>query len=173
MAICRGCHDRFPYVELSNGFCPECAGTPQAKAAAPLHFRKIDDDSDRPKYAAPPARDADQENILLTTETVVDLPILERHGIVSSEAVVGMNVLKDMLVDIRDLVGGRSGAAQAELARVREALLADLRHQAARKRANMVVAVALSFSDFGARGGSILAVATGTAVTVGEKLPAQ
>lgn len=173
MAICRGCHDRFNYVDLENGFCPACAKTPLAKAARRLNNQRRDAEEDGPKPSSPPVKGkttaSSAEKVVLTTETALDLPIITRHGIVSAEAVVGINLLKDALVDLRDLVGGRSTTAQREMANIREALFADLRMQAARHRANMVIAVSLSFSDFGARGTSLLAVATGTAVTAGER----
>ena len=46
--------------------------------------------------------------ILTTTPTVEGKTIREYRGIVTGEAIVGANILKDIFAGIRDIVGGRS-----------------------------------------------------------------
>ena len=47
--------------------------------------------------------------LLTTTPTFEGSPIQKYIGIVTSEAIIGANIVKDLFADIRDIVGGRSG----------------------------------------------------------------
>ena len=60
----------------------------------------------------PPSND-----IMLTTETHLDLPISRRIEIVTAECAYGMNVFKDLFAGIRNIVGGRSEAVQKTMSR--------------------------------------------------------
>lgn len=106
--------------------------------------------------------------MVMTTEAALDVPITQRLGIVTAEAVVGMNILKDKMLEVRDLVGGRSKTHQNAMRDIKEELFDRLRDDAARLNADMIVGVDLRFSDFGSRGNAILATAIGTAVSVGR-----
>ncbi len=55
--------------------------------------------------------------ILSTTPTLEGKTIHEYRGIVVGEAILGANVFKDLFAGIRDIIGGRSGAYEKELAR--------------------------------------------------------
>ena len=62
--------------------------------------------------------------ILSTTPTLEGKTIREYRGIVVGEAILGANIFKDLFAGIRDIIGGRSGAYEKELARAREIALA-------------------------------------------------
>jgi hypothetical protein len=47
--------------------------------------------------------------LLTTTPTIEGRPIQQYLGIVTSEAIIGANIVKDIFAGIRDIVGGRSG----------------------------------------------------------------
>ena len=47
---------------------------------------------------------------LTTTPSIEGKPILDYMGIVTGEAIIGANILKDILAAVRDVVGGRAGA---------------------------------------------------------------
>ncbi|HEX6401101.1 MAG TPA: heavy metal-binding domain-containing protein, partial [Actinomycetota bacterium] len=53
--------------------------------------------------------------IITTTPTLEGRPIAEYRGLVTGEAILGANIFKDLFAGIRDIVGGRSGAYEAEL----------------------------------------------------------
>ena len=55
--------------------------------------------------------------IFTTTHSVQGKTIANYHGVVVGEAVLGVNVFKDMFAGIRDLVGGRSHTYERELER--------------------------------------------------------
>ncbi|PJG57399.1 heavy metal-binding domain-containing protein, partial [Aeromonas cavernicola] len=59
--------------------------------------------------------------ILSTTPTLEGKIIREYRGIVVGEAILGANIFKDLFAGIRDIIGGRSGAYEKELARARNA----------------------------------------------------
>ena len=89
----------------------------------------------------------------------------ERYlGIVFGEAIVGANVLRDLLAQIRDIVGGRSGAYEAELRRARETALAEMAEAARRLGADAVVGVDLDYEVLGSGNSMLMVTASGTAV---------
>ena len=90
-------------------------------------------------------------------------------GIVTAEIVVGMNIFKDMLTGVRNIVGGRTGNVQNALKEMRETVLEELKNEAAVLGANAVVAVDLNYQEIGATGSTMLMlVASGTAVRIEE-----
>jgi uncharacterized protein YbjQ (UPF0145 family) len=104
--------------------------------------------------------------IVTTTPTIEGRPIRAYLGIVTGEAVMGANIVKDLFAGIRDIVGGRSGAYEKELAQARMIALNEMAQQAAAVGADAVVATDLDYETVG--GGSMLMVsASGTAVSLG------
>lgn len=65
--------------------------------------------------------------MVLTTETAHNLPVVDLLGIVSAEVVVGMNIFKDVLTGVRNIVGGRTGNVQNALKDIREKALDEPR----------------------------------------------
>jgi len=99
---------------------------------------------------------------------IVTTPSLEGHrvtgylGLVSGEAIVGANVVKDFFAGVRDIVGGRSGAWEGELRKAKDIALKEMADQATALGANVVLAVDLDYETVG--GGTMLMVtASGTA----------
>ncbi|MYA30530.1 MAG: heavy metal-binding domain-containing protein [Gammaproteobacteria bacterium] len=102
--------------------------------------------------------------ILTTTPTVEGKTIREYRGIVTGEAIVGANILKDIFAGIRDIVGGRSTAYEKELRRSRETALAELSEEARMKGADAVVGIDLDYEVIGSGGSMLMVAASGTAV---------
>lgn len=102
--------------------------------------------------------------ILTTTPTVEGRPIRQYLGIVTGEAILGTNVIRDFFAGIRDIVGGRSASYEKELRKGRDIALEELEVEARRLGADAVVAIDLDYETVG-QGGSMLMVAiSGTAV---------
>lgn len=57
--------------------------------------------------------------IVSTTNSLEGYRILEYRGVVVGEAIMGANVFRDLFAQVRDIVGGRSGAYEAKLADAR------------------------------------------------------
>ena len=47
--------------------------------------------------------------LLTTTPKIEGQPIQQYIGVVTAEAIIGANLVKDIFAGIRDIVGGRSG----------------------------------------------------------------
>jgi len=102
---------------------------------------------------------------LVTTHSVPGRETREALGIVSAECVLGINIFRDVLGGLRDIVGGRSGTHQKALREARETCLHELAEQAAALGADAVVGVDLDYSEISGGGkGMVLLVASGTAV---------
>jgi uncharacterized protein YbjQ (UPF0145 family) len=104
--------------------------------------------------------------LIVTTDSVEGRRIARYFGLVSGEAILGANIFKDLFAGIRDIVGGRSGAYEQELAKARQIALGEMTAQAQALGANAVVGVDLDFETFspGGTGGMMMVIASGTAV---------
>ena len=69
-----------------------------------------------------------------------------------------------IVCQIRDIVGGRSGAYEAELRRARETALAEMAEAARRLGADAVVGVDLDYEVLGSGNSMLMVTASGTAV---------
>ncbi|MCK7544637.1 YbjQ family protein [Marinobacter bryozoorum] len=106
-----------------------------------------------------------EARVVLTTESVIHLPIAERLDIITAECVLGMNIFKDIFSAGRDFFGGRSKATQSSLRDARIYALNELRREAASIGADAVVGIDLDYSEISGGNKSMLfLVASGTAV---------
>ena len=104
--------------------------------------------------------------ILSTTPTLEGRAIREYRGIVVGEAILGANVFKDLFANIRDIIGGRSGAYEKELSKAREIAFAELKERAEELGANAVVGIDLDYDVVGPNGGMLMVSISGTAVVI-------
>lgn len=102
---------------------------------------------------------------LATTPNFPGREIRETLGIVTAECVLGVNIFRDLLGSVRDIVGGRSGAHQKALQQARETCLEDLAQRAGELGADAVVGIDLDYNEISGGGkGMLFLVASGTAV---------
>lgn len=101
-----------------------------------------------------------------TTNTLQGREISDYKGLVTGEAILGANLFKDLFAGIRDIVGGRSGAYEEELARARQIAISEMQAQAQSMGANAVIGVDLDYETVGQNGSMLMVTATGTAVVV-------
>ncbi len=104
--------------------------------------------------------------IISTTPTLEGHQIVDYKGIVVGEAILGANLFKDLFAGIRDIIGGRSGAYEKELAKARSIALEELREHALSLGANAVVGVDLDYEVVGPNGGMLMVSVSGTAVVI-------
>ena len=104
--------------------------------------------------------------IQTTTPTVEGRAIEEYLGVVTGEAILGANIVKDLFAGIRDIVGGRSGAYEDELRRAREIAMQELAAEATARGADAVVGIDLDYETVG-QGSMLMVTASGTAVRLG------
>ena len=104
--------------------------------------------------------------LVLTTNTIEGKRITKYLGIVSGEAILGVNIFKDFFAGIRDIVGGRSAAYERELRQAKDIAIAEMSEQARSLGGNAVIAVDLDYETIGAKGSMLMVSASGTAVVV-------
>lgn len=102
--------------------------------------------------------------IVTTTPSVEGYQIAQYKGIVTGEAIMGANIVRDLFAGITDIVGGRSGMYEAKLADAREAALSEMEARATQRGANAVVGVDL---DYEVINNMLMVSASGTAVVLG------
>ena len=102
--------------------------------------------------------------ILTTTPTIEDKKISGYLGIVTGEAIVGANIVKDLFAGIRDIVGGRSAAYEEELAKARQIALDEMAQKAQALGADAIIGIDLDYETVGSGGSMLMVNASGTAV---------
>lgn len=105
--------------------------------------------------------------IFTTTPSLEGRRITGYHGIVAGEAIVGVNLFKDLFAGVRDIVGGRSAGYEKELELARQAALEDLGARARELRADAVVGIDIDYEVVGQRSSMLMVSISGTAVTLG------
>jgi len=105
--------------------------------------------------------------IITTTPGVEGKPVKRYLGIVTGEAILGANIFKDLFASVRDIIGGRSAAYEAELRKARTIALDELAQAARDLGADAVVGVDLDYETVGSQGGMLMVSVSGTAVVVG------
>jgi uncharacterized protein YbjQ (UPF0145 family) len=105
--------------------------------------------------------------IVTTTPSLEGRTIAEYRGLVTGEAILGANIFKDLFAGIRDIVGGRSGAYEQELARARQIAIEEMSAAAQAMGADAIVGVDLDYETVGQAGSMLMVTASGTAVKLG------
>ncbi|MBK7663439.1 MAG: YbjQ family protein [Sterolibacteriaceae bacterium] len=107
------------------------------------------------------------ELVLTTAPSIDGYRVSKTLDIVTAECVLGMNMFRDMLTAVTDVIGGPSGTSQNALRELRQRCIHDLRIEAAQLQADGIIGVALNYSELSGGGKSmIFLVASGTAVNL-------
>lgn len=105
--------------------------------------------------------------MLQTTTNILQGKTIETyHGIVSGEAIMGANIVRDIFASVTDIVGGRSAAYEDKLAQGREIAIEEMSSRAKAMGANGIIGIDLDFETV--REGMMMCIATGTAITYRE-----
>lgn len=104
--------------------------------------------------------------LMTTTPGIEGRNIREYHGIVTGEAIIGANFLKDMFAAVRDFVGGRAGAYEKTLRAARETAFAEMTEAASQLGANAIVGIDIDYEVLGEKNGMLMVAISGTAVTL-------
>ncbi len=107
--------------------------------------------------------------LILTTPTIEGKKIVEHHGLVTGDSLLGANLYKDMFSGVRDVVGGRTSKYEEELKKARELALKSMEEKAEKKGANAVVGTRVAYHNLGGTmGNTIMVTISGTAVSYRE-----
>ena len=105
--------------------------------------------------------------IQTTTPGIDGRTISEYLGVVTGEAILGANIVRDLFAGVRDIVGGRSGAYEEELRNARQIALNEMAAEAASRGADAIVGIDLDYETVGGQGSMLMVSASGTAVRLG------
>jgi len=106
--------------------------------------------------------------IVTTTNHLEGRPVQEYLGVVTGEAIIGANIMKDFMAGIRDIVGGRSGAYEKALRAARQEALREMRNEAQGRGVNAVIGVDIDYEVIGKAGSTLMVTSAGTAVRVDD-----
>ncbi len=104
--------------------------------------------------------------IITTTPNIEGKRIVKYLGVVTGEAIIGANFVKDFFASIRDIVGGRAGSYEEGLREAKDIALKEMQDTARRAGANAIVGVDLDFETIGGSGSMLMVSASGTAVVL-------
>ena len=99
--------------------------------------------------------------LLTTTPTIEGRPIREYRGVVTGEAIIGANFVKDFFASLRDTFGGRCDMREAK-----DNALDEMSKRAERMGCNAVVGIDLDYETVGASGSMLMVTCSGTAVVI-------
>jgi uncharacterized protein YbjQ (UPF0145 family) len=102
--------------------------------------------------------------IMTTTATLQGKEITEYCGIITGEAIMGANIVRDIFASVRDVVGGRSGSYEEKLREAREIAMAEMQTKASELGANAIVGIDVDYEVV--REGMLMVAVSGTAVKV-------
>jgi len=105
--------------------------------------------------------------ITTTTSSIEGRPITEYLGVISGEAIIGANIIKDIFASIRDVVGGRSDSYERVLREARQEALIELQERAMENGADAIVNLRFDYESLGSNGAMLMVIADATAVKLG------
>lgn len=104
--------------------------------------------------------------IITTTNNVENKEVTAYKGIVFGEVITGINVLKDIGAEFRNVFGGRSKSYEDELLAAREEALAEMQERARSLGADAVIGMKMDYEVLGSDNGMLMVTCSGTAVTL-------
>jgi len=90
--------------------------------------------------------------------------VQDYYGVVTGEAIMGANIVRDLFASITDIVGGRSGAYETKLKEARDVAFNEMGMQASRLGANAIVGIDIDYEVV--RDGMLMVAVSGTAVRI-------
>lgn len=105
--------------------------------------------------------------IVTTTDQIEGRRVVQYLGIVTGEAILGVNIFRDLFSGIRDVIGGRAGGYQNALADARRHAFTDMEAAAAELGADAILGIDVDYEVLGKENGMLMVSVNGTAVRLG------
>jgi uncharacterized protein YbjQ (UPF0145 family) len=105
--------------------------------------------------------------IVTTTDAIEGRRVTAYLGLVTGEAILGVNIFRDLFSGLRDIIGGRAGGYQKALRDAREAAIADMTEAAQELGADAIIGIDLDYEVLGEKNGMLMVSVNGTAVKLG------
>lgn len=102
--------------------------------------------------------------ILSTTPNIEGQKIVKYLGLVHGDAIIGVNIFKDIFATVRDIVGGRSATYEKELKYAKELAIKEMMEAGSSLGASAIVGIDYDYETVGANGSMLMINVTGTAV---------
>ncbi|MEO1136138.1 MAG: YbjQ family protein [Pseudomonadota bacterium] len=103
--------------------------------------------------------------IVATTDTAPGRETSQSLGVVAGEAILGVNIFRDLFAGITDILGGRSQGYQKALREARDHAMQDMQEEARRLGADAVIGIDIDYEAVDTQKGAMLMVScNGTAV---------
>lgn len=105
-----------------------------------------------------------------TTHIIADGFVIEKNvGIVTSTVVGGTNILRDVMAEVSNVVGGQSKTYMNKIESIKEQALFELRRSASKKNCNAIIGIQVDVDQVSGGGKSMFMVtASGTAVVANK-----
>ncbi len=97
-----------------------------------------------------------------TTNTIEGKRIVEYYGVVTGEAIMGANIVRDLFASITDIVGGRAGVYEDKLKDARDICFREMERSAVQMGANAIIGIDIDYEVV--REGMLMVAVSGTAV---------
>ena len=163
MGMCKGCSEVFSALDMKDGYCKSCQSIGIEKF---IEEKELANEKETEiKYNIRTKNFL--EIVTVTTETMLtnidgNSLVVKRLGIVTSERVYGLNVIKDFFAGIKDLIGGRVWSIEEPLHEGKIEVIEELQKKAYLLGANAVIGLSIEHSS-----SSVLSIsAIGTAVVI-------
>ena len=103
---------------------------------------------------------------MTTTALVEGKQVTKYHGVVTGEAIIGANAIRDLFAGLRDFFGGRSSSYEEVLRKAKDTALQEMAQEAERMGANAVIGIDLDYETVGSNGSMLMVTCSGTAVNL-------
>jgi len=105
------------------------------------------------------------QDLLCTTTSNIEGRKISRYlGVVSGHAILGMNAVRDMFANVRDMTGGHVKSYEKELVKARDVATDMMENYAKAMGANAVIGIDMDFETMGKENGILMVVVSGTAI---------
>lgn len=104
--------------------------------------------------------------VLTTTNSIEGRPVREYKGVVTGETIIGANMFKDFLANLRDAFGGRSGSYESVLCEAKDTSIREMIERAQSLGANAIIGIDIDYGTIGEGNSMIMVTTSGTAVVI-------
>ena len=104
--------------------------------------------------------------LMTTTALVEGKHVTKYYGVVTGEAIIGANAIRDIFASVRDFFGGRSGSYEEVLRKAKDTAMREMVQEAERLGANAVIGIDLDYETVGGSGSMLMVTCSGTAVSL-------
>ncbi|MTK64836.1 MAG: YbjQ family protein [Methanobacterium sp.] len=102
---------------------------------------------------------------IFTTSTVLGEHVEKHMGLVTGESLIGANLYKDMLGEVKGVVKKQQTQFEVQLGEARKIAIKSMKEKAEKMGANAIIGTRVEYNNLGGSvGNTIMVTVTGTAV---------